>query len=471
MENWSLLVFRKDPDGEREFLPAALEILETPPSPAGRMIAGTIIAFVTSALLWACFSSVDIIATASGKVVPTGGTKLIQPLESGVVRTIAVRDGQRVKAGEVLVEIDATITKAEYDKLQRERIEAELEAARLKAALDLSSDSAVTFAPPEDVSEMQIARAKDLLCSQLAEIRAKLSSLDQQGAQQRGNLAAVQSTIIKLNETLPYLRKRADALDSLKDNGSKLEYFSAKQDLIEHEQELQVQEGRLKEAQAAVASLQSQRLQSEAEYKHKILYDQTQAEQKAADLAAQLIEASKKYNLQTLTSPVDGTVQQLALHTKGGVVTPAQVLMAVVPAGSQLEIEAEISNQDIGFVHTGLEAAIKIDTFNYTKYGLLHGRILWVSEDALVHDKAAEKAQEGKQAMGAENESSEPKGKELVYQARIALDQTQIQIDDRLVNLGPGMAVTAEIKTGSRRIIEYLLSPIRKHAHQSLRER
>jgi hemolysin D len=162
-------------------------------------------------------------------------------------------------------------------------------------------------------------------------------------------------------------------------------------------------------------------------------------------------------------------VQQLAIHTIGGVVTPAQTLMFIVPAESRLEVEAMISNQDIGFVGAGQEAAIKVDTFNFTRYGLLRGTILNVSRDSIARDKPADKASD--KALGAETTSSEPRGQELLYSARISLDRTQLEIEDKQVNLSPGMAVTAEIKTGARRIISYLLSPLARYHHDSLRER
>jgi hemolysin D len=472
IEAMDLPIFLKGPESEIEFLPAALEIVETPPSPASRAIAATIILFFSIAVLWACIGSIDIIATAQGKVVPTGRTKVIQPLESGVVHAIHVQDGQQVKAGDVLIEIDTTITEAERDRLQKEYIEAQLSVARLKASLDLSGDPMAEFTAPEGASDAQIATERDFLSNQVQEIHSKLESLDQQISQQQGNLAAVQSTINKLTESMPYLEKKAAVREGLekKGFGSKLEYYSTKQDLIEHQQELEVQRGRLVEAQGAVASLQNQREEAEAEYKHKNLDDLTQAEQKASSLKEQVVQASEKFRLQTLTAPVDGTVQQLAVHTEGGVVTPAQTLMEVVPADSHIEIEAMISNQDIGFVHAGQEAEVKVDTFNFTKYGLLHGHIISVSQDAITRDKPASK-EDDKRQTGSESDSSEPKGQELVYSARIALDETRMDIDGDMVNLAPGMAVTAEIKTGSRKIIEYILSPIQKHVHQAMRER
>jgi hemolysin D len=162
-------------------------------------------------------------------------------------------------------------------------------------------------------------------------------------------------------------------------------------------------------------------------------------------------------------------VQQLAVHTVGGVVTAAQALLILVPSDSHLEVEAMLSNRDIGFVHPGQDVEIKVDTFPFTRYGLIHGQVLSVSQDAITRDKPADKT--GEKAPGAESTSSEPKGQELLYSARISLGRTQLQVEENLVNLAAGMAVTVEIKTGARAVITYLLSPLLRYKQESLRER
>ena len=172
-----------------------------------------------------------------------------------------------------------------------------------------------------------------------------------------------------------------------------------------------------------------------------------------------------------MTAPVDGTVQQLAVHTVGGVVTPAQALIVVVPADSRLEIEAMVSNRDIGFVKAGQSAEIKVDTFNYTRYGLLRGKVESLSADAVTRDKREDKSNAphglDKDAAAANDSGS----REPVYSARVSLEKTTMIIDDKPIDLSPGMAVTVEIKTGSRRIIRFLLSPLLRYGHESLRER
>ena len=236
--------------------------------------------------------------------------------------------------------------------------------------------------------------------------------------------------------------------------------------MTEQQEDLKVQTKHLHEAEATVAALVDTRAQTLEEYRRSRYAELAEAERKAAGISEDLIRAEQRTNLQLLTAPVDGVVQQLAIHTVGGVVTPAEALLAVVPGDSHLEIEAMVSNRDIGFVQAGQAAEIKVDTFNFTRYGLLHGRVLSVSSDAIARDRGQDKFD-----RRADTSTSEPSGQELVYAARVSLDRTQMQIDEKLVSLTPGMAVTVEIKTGSRRLISYLLSPLAKYRHESLRER
>ena len=456
---------------ELAFLPAALEIVETPPSPIGRAIGVTVIAVFCLALLWASFGTVDIVATASGKIVPSGRTKVIQPFETGVVRVIHVRDGQKVKAGEGLIELDSTMTDADRDHLKSDLLSSQMEVARLSAAVSGRSDPTEAFVPPEGASASMIEMNRQLLISQVAEHQGKLAALDRQVKQKQAERESIKAAIAKLDATLPVLSQKVEIRKYLydKDLGSKIVWLTDYQELIGLQQEVLVQESRFQEAEAAVAALVETRAQTAAEYRRTRFEELTKAQEKAAGLAQDVIKAEKRAKLKALVAPVDGVVQQLSVHTIGGVVTPAQPLLVVVPLDSHLEIEAMVSNRDIGFVHEGQRAEIKIDTFSFTRYGLLHGEVINVSQDAITRDKPQDKP--GDKVQGAEVSSSEPKGQELSYAARVSLDRTQMQVEEKLVNLSPGMAVAVEIKTGSRRIMSYLLSPLLRYKQEVLRER
>jgi hemolysin D len=463
----------KPDDTARQFLPAALEILETPASPVGRMVAATAILFFAIAIGWAILGHVDIIATASGKIVPTGRTKTIQPLEAGIVSAIHVQDGDRVTSGQVLIELDRTVTQAERKHVAQDLVASQLDVARLMALRDgLSGTIPADLAPPAGAIETDIARARSSMKAQALEQLAKIASITRQIEQKAAESQSITATIAKIDASLPLVEESATIRRKAMEiqYGNHIAYLEAQTKLVEQRNERLVQQRKLVEVEAARQALEQQVEQTKAGYERQVLSDLSEAQKKVDELGQDLVKAERKSSEQILRSPIDGTVQQLALHTVGGVVTPAQQLMVVVPADSKLEAEAMISNRDIGFVSAGQPAEVKIDTFNFTRYGLLHGNVVSVSQDAIVRDKPAEKAGASK-IGGALSNSSEPEGQELLYSARISLDETQMQIEDKLVNLAPGMAVTVEIKTGTRRIIEYLMSPLLRYRHESLRER
>ena len=453
------------------FLPAALEILETPPSPIGRTIGMILIALFCTGLAWSAWGTIDIVASASGKVVSGGRSKVVQPFETGVVRAIRVQDGQSVKAGEVLIELDPTVNEAERDHLHDDLVAERLNVARLRAALGGGEGRVADFAAPAAADPVLVATQRQLLTNQVSEHRAKVAALARQQAQKEAEHETIAATIHKLEALIPVIQQRVDIRKVLmeKEIGSKLTYYEILQLLVEQQEELRVQNSHLREAEAAVAAIRETRAQAIAEYSKSLSDDLAKSEQKANGLAQDLIKAQQKTRLQQLTSPVDGVVQQLAVHTVGGVVTPAQSLLVIVPTDSQLEVEALVSNRDIGFVQPGQGAEIKVDTFNFTRYGLLHGEVLGISQDAIIRERPPERGSE--RALGTPHDTSEPNGQELNYSARVSLDRTLMQVEDRTVSLAPGMAVTVEIKTGSRTILSYLLSPLRRYRQEILRER
>jgi hemolysin D len=457
---------------ELAFLPAALEIVDTPPSPIGRATMLTIVSLFSLALLWACLASVDIIATAPGKIVPSGRSKIIQPFETGVVRAIHVQDGQTVKAGDLLIELDPTINDADQAHLRSDLFAAQLDVARLHAALSTEGDPLAAFKPPPGANPAMVATERQLLTDQFNEQSAKLGSLDRQEAEKDAERATTAATIAKIEATMPMLDQRVQVRKYLFEQGlgSKLLYLQEAQDLVANQKELLVQKSHYQEAVAGVAALVEQRAEAAAEYRHALSDELAKDEAKAAGLGQDFVKAEERTKLQRLTAPVDGIVQQLAIHTVGGVVTPAQQLMVVVPVDSHLEIEAMVSNRDIGFIHEGQAANIKVNTFSYTRYGLLHGEVESVSADSIVPASRGDDSNDGGAASDG-GDSADGSSKDSSYAARVSLDRSEMQIDDRLVKLTPGMAVTVEIKTGSRRIIGYLLSPLLRYGHESIRER
>lgn len=436
---------------ETQFLPAALSLQETPVSPAPRVAMWMLIAFAVLALLWAVFGRIDVVATAQGKVVPNDRIKTIQPFETASVKAIHVTDGQVVKADDVLIELDATVAQADQDRLIGDLAVSRLQVARGHAMLAaLDRNTLPSLRRPADVDDAKFHEARRLLMAQYEEYTASLSRIEAEIAKREAELRSTQELVSKLEKTLPIARRRADDFKNMLKGKfvSEHDYLGLEQMRIEQEGDLANQRSRLQEIEAALREARGQRAEMTAATRRMSLDSINEGQQKAAGLEQELLKANSRGRLLHLTSPVDGTVQQLAVHTVGGVVTPAQPLMVIVPSDNPLEVEAFIENKDIGFVKPNQDAEVKIETFQYTKYGTLHAKVTSVSHDAINDEKRG-----------------------LIYSTRVKMDRATINVDGTEVNLSPGMAVSVEIKTGKRRVIEYFLSPLMQYGHESLRER
>jgi hemolysin D len=433
-----------------EFLPAVLEIQDAPPSPVGRAIAVTIMLVFTAGIAWSSIGRIDIVAVAQGKVIPSGYSKVIQPViqqfESGIVAAIHVQDGQAVKKGDVLIELDPTQNRADRDRVSNEYRAAKVEAARLRAVIAGRS----VFDAPADGDPQYVLLQQQLLRDQLAEYRARAEAAKHLIDQRRAALEATRENIRRLQATVPMEAERAEAYKKLLENQfvSRMDYLQFEEQRIDKAQELAGQKKKLIQDQAVLAEAEKNYQALVSEFQQTKHAELSTTEMKTASLAQEVVKAGQRTELQRLVSPIDGVVQQLAVHTVGGVVTPAQQLMVVVPQDHPVEVEAQMENKDVGFVKEGQSVEIKVETFPFTLYGTISGKVLSVSDDAAPIEKVG-----------------------LVYPARISLDRATIQVEGRQVKLSPGMAVTVEIKTGQRRLIEFFLSPLLKSVQESARER
>jgi hemolysin D len=462
-------VSRFDRPDEREFLPAALEILETPPSPAGRALAFIIGAFFVIAVAWAFLGKVDVLATAPGRLLPTGKVKVIQPLDPGVVRAILVQDGDRVHAGQILIELDPTQTTAERTKLSHDLALAQLDVARLTALKHTAETggAASPFITPAGASPDDALQARAALGAQIDTQAAKVSGLDQQIAEKRAEDAEAAAMLAKTNASLPTLIEKARLYKKLHDEGYGTSFanLDAQAALIEAQHDVAVQAARGDQARASAASLERQRAQAVSEFAAGVLADLDKAEEKQNELTQDLVKAQEKATDTQLRAPIDGIVEELAVHTVGGVVTPAQRLLIVVPDNQQLSVEAQLANRDVGFIHPGQDVAVKVETFNFTRYGLIHGKVVSISRDAVAAaDRRADDS-------GGDAPPTAPAAGSPAYTARISLPRSTMMVDGRVEALLPGMAVTAEIRTGRRTIINYLLSPLARKTSEALHER
>lgn len=436
---------------EVQFLPAALALQESPVSPVPRRLMWILILIAALALIWTVFGKIDVVATAHGKIVPNARTKLIQPLEAASIASIQVRDGQYVQKGDVLIVMDGTVADAEHVRIRQEWLATRLQAARSRALLSAIETARLpTLAPLPGWDSAPLNEAQRLLEGQFAEFQSKSSRLIADVVKREAELQSVRESLHKVERTLPIARQRAADFKSLLEKQfiSNHQYLEREQVVIEQESDQSILRSRLQEAQAALSEVRQQHRALVAEARRMALDSLNEATQKAASFEQERLKAQSRVGLMTLTAPIEGTVQQLAVHTIGGVVTPAQTLMVIVPHDDALEIEAFLENKDVGFIRPDQEAEVKVETFPYTKYGTIPAKIAHVSGDAISDAKLG-----------------------LVYAVRAKLAKTHIQLENRPVNLTAGMAVTVEIKTGKRRLIEYFLSPLLQYSHESLRER
>lgn len=436
---------------ELAFLPSHLELTDSPLSPLPRWSMRVIVALFACALLWACLGQLDIVAVAGGKTVSGGRTKIIQPLEPSVVKAIHVRDGQRVQAGQLLIELDATAAGADKRKAGDALETARLAAARYQALLTALDQGALPqLAKLDGVDPLKQLNEETLAVGQWRAYQAKRDSLQATLRQREAELATARQQVIKLQGTARLAEAREHDYQELlqKNFISKHAYLDKQQARIEQDGDLASERSRIQELTAAIASQREELEALRANFRSDALDKLRDAREQAAQSGEDDRKAGHRQALTRLTAPVDGSVQQLAIHTLGGVVTEAQALLAVVPLNDTLEVEAQLENKDIGFVRPGQPVTVKVESFPYTRYGYLDGVVDSVSHDAAQDEK-----------------------KGLVFPVRVRLKQNHLMIDGARVNLSAGMTVSAEIKTGKRRVIDYFLSPLREYTGDSLRER
>ena len=438
---------------ELEFMPAALEVQQMPPSPIGRIISWIVILFFVLAVVWAYFGKVNIVAVAHGKIIPSGKTKVIQPLEIGKVKAIHVHDGQTVQRGDLLIELDATLVTADHTRIEKEYQLSQASLARTMAMLNGISKSVSPiglYNPPENIHITIVNAQKEVLKNQYQEYKSQQLSFAEEIKKTQAERDAIDESVKKLADVLPLITERANSYKKLSQSNlvAKNEYYELEQERIESAQDLASFKKRSVETEQAIKQVRAQRASSKAEVLKSIAQEKSELEARVAGLEQEIIKADNRMRIQTIAAPIDGIVQQLAVHTIGGVVTPAQQLMMLVPIESQLEAEVFIENKDIGFVEANQEAEIKVDAFPFTKYGTIYGEILNVSTDAV------------------ENEQ-----KGWVFPSKVSLAETAIKVRDKYVNLTPGMSVTVEVKTGKRRVIEFFLSPLLRYRQESIKER
>jgi hemolysin D len=434
---------------ENDFLPAALEVVERPVSPTSRTTARVLVIGLIGTLAWLILGKVDVVASAPGKILQSGESKIVQSAGSGVVAAIHVRDGDHVKRGQVLIDLDTTLASADLEQAQTALRADQLDVERNRAFVAALDGHGLHFAPsPGTPADVAAAQTK-LVAAQLAEVDSTVGGYNAARSSAMADAQAAAATRAKIDGTMPLLDREVDAMRKLDVNG-----FAPGNRLLELERQRLSDQG---ERDVAVA--QQARGASEAHKygasmvetrdtaRRQAMVELAKAQADAIQKQEDVTKAMRRSRLEQLTAPTDGTIQQLAVHTIGGVVEPARTLMVIVPERDDIEVEAKVLNRDIGFVHDGQAVAVKVDAFPFTRYGSVPGTVISLSRDAVPD-----------QRLGA------------TFIARIRLVRGTITADGKVVPLGAGLGVTADIRTGNRRIISWLLSPITTTVSQAAKE-
>jgi len=462
---------------DQEFLPAALSIIETPPSPIRIGLLWAICLLMSFALLWSYFGRIDILAVAQGKIQPTGRVKTIQPLETGRVVAIHVENGQHVKSGDVLVELDAA--EAEADELATKSALAAYKAERLRrrAALEAAEFMLDGASPKIDwSSDMPSAfreREQRVLDHDLRQLRVTAQSYDAQIAQKKDEERRLADTVVAESSLISTLEQRVAMRKGLLARGSapKAAVLDALESLQAQQTQLATQKGQLQEARAGQEVLAQERRKTIDTFLADNSQKLSEVERQIDDLEQKFAKARMKTGHMTLTSPINGIVLGLAVTSKNQVLMTSEELMRIVPDDATLEIEAYLENKDIGFVAEGEAAVVKLESFPYTRFGTLDATVTRVAHDAI--PQADAQSVEGNAAKPPKNEyfAGAQRVQNLYFPVTLRTQKTTMNAEGAEVPLQPGMAVTVEIKTGKRRILEYLFSPLVETASRAMRER
>lgn len=443
-----------------DFLPGLIAVERTPPHPAARSALWLLLVLFLCILAWACSGTLDIVASAEGKLVPSTYLKIVQPAEAGIVKDILAKEGETVAAGQVLVRMDAMVSDADRKSILNDYHTKRLALRRIDAQLGNQA-----FTRDKD-------DPSDLYAQAQAQFDANRLAYDGQLAQQRStfekaqhDLAAAEQVRAKLEQVLPHYRNQEAAYEQLGQDGfaGKLMVTDKTRERIEKEQDLKTQLATISAARATIAEAEQRLQQVRADYRKNLQAERSETAIQFERIKQELAKQQHRAELLELRAPQAGIVKDLATHTPGTVVQPGTILMTLVPNDEHLKAEVLVSNQDVGFVREGQPVKIKLGAYPFQKYGMLDGSVAQVSADAQDKSENASGQNDGAK--------SGPNRKGLMYRALVQLDRQQLIVDGRPLTLTPGMQVTAEFNLGTRTVMEYLLSPVRRAFHEAGRER
>lgn len=421
-----------------EFKPLLIEIEDKPLNPLGRIILYLVLAIMVFATAWLILAKVDVVVSAQGKVIPSGEIKILKPLESGVVSKIFVKESDMVKKGDILIQIDPTVTDASLSSKQDDLVVINSDIALLEALINESNLSKDELSKLNSSQISLYNSQKQILASTYESNKAKLNSA-------KLDIKANESEVNRLSLLLNKEEEAKARLQKVLDLIAKKEYEEVSKNIINLKEQKDIALYRLKESNKKLEEIIEENQKAIKTIKSSWIETSLSKEKEKRELSAQINAILFSNKTQQIKSPVDGFVGKLLIHTEGGVVSPNDNLISIVPSDAPLIIKASVLNKDIGFLKLGQEVAVKIDTFSFQKYGLLHGNIIEISKDAIEDEKLG-----------------------LIYEIKIKPKSLDIKVEGEIRQLEIGMSVIAEVKTGKRRVIELFIYPIIKYMDEGL---
>jgi hemolysin D len=424
-----------------QFKPLLAEIEDEPLSPLGRITFWIVITILVFAIGWLYFGKVDIVISAQGRIIPEGNVKIIQPLDTGVIRSILVKEGQFVHKGQVLLEIDPSTTQPSLASLEEMHQYNELEKVRIQSSLSNNS-----FGPGHSPSNWGKSRTQETMHAESqASLNGQIQAKEQELKQVTSQFETAKSDQSQYTNLLEITREKQRRLEPVKDILPRQDIEQVAESLLNYTGRLNEATNRLKELEHKKAQIEDEIAYIKANFRTNLLHELSDKEKNVIDLGSKIQEMRFKNTKQTLVSPVDGYIDEVFIHTVGGVVTPAEKIISIVPKDSPLVVESIVLNKDIGFIHSGLSTAIKVDTYDFQKYGTLPGVVTQISNDSHKDEK-----------LGP------------VFKVIVDLKKRDLLVDGHLTQIAPGMSVITEIKVGKRRIIEFFIYPLIKSLKESV---
>ena len=450
MKFWNWLVHGEEREKETEFLPAILEVTETPPSPTGRLVMWSVLALLVVGLAWAFLGHINEVAVANGKVIPSGQAKTVQVKNKGIIKEINVEEGQIVQEGDVLIVLDPTTTSADYDNLKKRAAYYKLDIQRLTA--ELTGQPCSPEKDP-DLEAHDLAAELALYQSRTSDYQTQRQSRQDVIAQKRARLQSAQSTYEKYAEGLKIAQDKESRLKQLIEENaiSEFQLLEQQRETIEYAKNAQAEMDELTSIQAEIAEAEQNLANIDASYRKDIMTSLVDAKKEYYSLTESIKKADEDSRMATIVAPTSGRVYNLSVHTIGGIVTDAQPLLQIVPDDVGLQFEVYADNKDIGFIKPGQDVEVKITTFNFQKFGMIDAVVQEISADAV--DNAQDVEKHGK------------------FKLLLKPLKNYVDVEGEMVELAVGMTVSAEIKIKEKRIIDFFLDPFRKYTSEALRER